>query len=300
MAVSDAPKSAQLGDTCSFFTKCGNSEVFSDTEFHRQLHVATAGGKGAELPLKNNLSQRDAPQADGYRMQSFGGACGKAIFQEKLLSAAPDKVGTTLMVRNIACRLKPQEVHAEFQALGFGGQYDYLYVPMNSKGKANLGYFFINFVSAEAALRAMVLLHNTTFGRVDSTKLCQVSFSQTQGVAAQVEAREQYQEPVSELLATQVDEQEPFEGKQDHKAALRKAVMPAVIKTATELPSMATDALQPNRNVQDAVDCEICPWCRHGEHVKLGAVKNCGRAPPGLGPAHDDRCPVRLGSAICL
>lgn len=93
------------------------------------------------------------------------------------------------MVRNIACRFQPHDVAAELQRVGLG-DFDYLYVPMNSKGKANLGYFFVNFTSVNVAMKAVQLLQGQTFGQTLSSKICELKLCRVQGIGAQLAARE--------------------------------------------------------------------------------------------------------------
>lgn len=58
---------------------------------------------------------------------------------------------TTLMVQNIPRQLTRQKIMEAIEGDGFGGYYDYCYVPRCFESNMNKGYAFVNFVSEDAA-----------------------------------------------------------------------------------------------------------------------------------------------------
>jgi hypothetical protein len=89
---------------------------------------------------------------------------------------------TTLMVRNIACKLTAKWIRGQIDALGFGDAYDFFYLPLFRTGRSNQGYFFLNFKRAEDAKSFSEQLRGRPLG--DSAKLCEICVAEWQGLAA--------------------------------------------------------------------------------------------------------------------
>jgi hypothetical protein len=96
--------------------------------------------------------------------------------------------GTTLMLRNIACKYTEGHVKHILDSMGFKGAYDVVHVPhVKSKGDkhrrwSNLGYAFVNFKSADYADWCRRHLTGQVFGWAQgSTKTCEVSYADEQG-----------------------------------------------------------------------------------------------------------------------
>ncbi|KAF4703804.1 hypothetical protein FOZ63_009197 [Perkinsus olseni] len=58
---------------------------------------------------------------------------------------------TTLMMRHIPNRYSQSELIQEVTATGFGGTFDFFYLPMDHSTRANFGYCFINFTTPAVA-----------------------------------------------------------------------------------------------------------------------------------------------------
>lgn len=87
---------------------------------------------------------------------------------------------TTLMVRNIAWKLSVEQLREHLRELGFEGTYDYLHLPTFRSGRANQGYFFVNFRQPVTAVRFKAQLQGKAFG--DCTKLCDVAVAKWKGL----------------------------------------------------------------------------------------------------------------------
>merc|ERR1719272_2242703 len=87
----------------------------------------------------------------------------------------------TVMIRNIPCRFSREEAMSFLDEVGLRGLYDLVYLPMNSSGRANLGYIFVDFVSTEAVQECRGILTGRKFGISDTTKRCEVSYARMQG-----------------------------------------------------------------------------------------------------------------------
>lgn len=104
------------------------------------------------------------------------------------LKAGPSSnhFGTTMIFQNIACRCSQQEVIKILDEAGFGGTYACIHVPMNRRGSANLGFFFVTFSIPEYAETCKDSFHGKVFGTRKTTKICEVSAAhqQTRGCQA--------------------------------------------------------------------------------------------------------------------
>jgi len=108
----------------------------------------------------------------------------EVVKKDRTLDSAPiaDAGGSrTVMIRNIACRYSQEDVRLVLDSIGLGDKYDFIYVPMNAKRRANLGYFFVNFIQAEFVEECMRRLAGRVFGDCLSEKLCEVSQAHLQG-----------------------------------------------------------------------------------------------------------------------
>lgn len=110
----------------------------------RSVYASTAseGSWTSEsgLQLECVRGDSDAKQQQGERREE--GTSGRA-------EAGP----TTMMVRNLPSSFTKKELMAELETAGFGGQYDYVYVPRDLATGDNNGFGFINFTMAAAAAR---------------------------------------------------------------------------------------------------------------------------------------------------
>ena len=78
---------------------------------------------------------------------------------------------TTLMIKNIPNKFNQATLLAEIDDLGFAGKYDFFYMPMDLVNKCNVGYAFINFVSASDCAAFSLVLTDYRFRTFRSRKL---------------------------------------------------------------------------------------------------------------------------------
>lgn len=88
---------------------------------------------------------------------------------------------TTLMIRNIACRHTQESITRILDEVGLQRSYDFIHLPMNPTRKANLGYFFVNFIDPQYVGKCRDLLQGKRFGSSASMKRCEVSIAHVQG-----------------------------------------------------------------------------------------------------------------------
>lgn len=110
------------------------------------------------------------------------------LLQEYGNSASSSTPPTTVMIRNIPNRYRQKQFMAELNDLGFGGCYDFLYLPMDRSTEANVGYAFVNFTDAEYAERALVIFKEYRFSKFRSvtSKIGTISVAHIQGLANNV------------------------------------------------------------------------------------------------------------------
>jgi hypothetical protein len=94
---------------------------------------------------------------------------------------------TTVMLRNIPNKYTQRMLLAEVDGLGFGGQYDFFYLPIDYRNKCNVGYCFISFVNNEFARVFMEKLNGYKLPGFNSQKICEVSWARVQGLRANIQ-----------------------------------------------------------------------------------------------------------------
>lgn len=105
--------------------------------------------------------------------------------QIDICRAVPDlPTAITLMLRHIACRYSQNDVVDIFGDAGLAGTFNFLHLPLNTAKTANLGYLFVNFTKPEYAESCRSTFHGRVFGPSNTSKICEVCASHTQGLAA--------------------------------------------------------------------------------------------------------------------
>jgi len=99
-----------------------------------------------------------------------------------------DGTMTSIMLRNIPNNLKRDALLELFDALGFQGLYDFLYLPIDFSRNSNVGYCFVNLINATAASKFQAMLHGFHGWTGSSRKVCEAVWSQlSQGLACHVD-----------------------------------------------------------------------------------------------------------------
>eukprot|EP00747_Dinoflagellata_sp_TGD_P198465 gnl/TRDRNA2_/TRDRNA2_71522_c0_seq1.p1 gnl/TRDRNA2_/TRDRNA2_71522_c0~~gnl/TRDRNA2_/TRDRNA2_71522_c0_seq1.p1 ORF type:complete len:446 (-),score=89.88 gnl/TRDRNA2_/TRDRNA2_71522_c0_seq1:64-1401(-) len=96
---------------------------------------------------------------------------------------------TTIMIRNIPNLYTRNMLMDELDSLGFYGEYDFIYLPMDKSTTWNIGYAFVNFVAPEVAARCRKKLNNYIFCKFEnpSGKVAQCSVAHIQGLKKNVD-----------------------------------------------------------------------------------------------------------------
>ncbi len=88
---------------------------------------------------------------------------------------------TTLMIRNIPNRYQAAEVMSLLKSVGLENSYDFLYVPLDFRNAANLGYAFINMLSPADTLTLHGKFNGKRWDDRNSKKVCEITYARVQG-----------------------------------------------------------------------------------------------------------------------
>jgi hypothetical protein len=92
--------------------------------------------------------------------------------------------GRTMMICNIPCRARHEDLVKAIESCGFGGTFDSLHLPCRcGQSDSNLGYAFVRFLREEDAERFAIAFEGYRFNRKGSTKTCTVKVASIQGGA---------------------------------------------------------------------------------------------------------------------
>ena len=106
---------------------------------------------------------------------------------------APMITAQTLMLRNIPNRLDSNCLLEALAARGFFAtvHYDFLYLPIDTRTRRNLGYGFINFKTARIAAEFMAKLRGTRMIEQSDKLLC-ICLAKVQGLQQNIKAYNQH------------------------------------------------------------------------------------------------------------
>lgn len=95
---------------------------------------------------------------------------------------------TTVMLRNMPNNQTRKMLLELLDQEGFAAQYDFVYLPMDFKTKASLGYAFVNFRTEAIANRCLETFEGFSRWAIPSRKVCGVGWSGPhQGLTAHVD-----------------------------------------------------------------------------------------------------------------
>lgn len=125
--------------------------------------------KGAHLQMQLEMSHSQVP-----RNQNM----------EEMYNCSKDTPVTTMMIRNMPGRYSQNDLMVDLHHLGFAGTYDFLYIPIDKRTAANVGYAFVNFVDDLWAQRCAQCFEGYRFSQQkrSSNKVGSVSVAFLQGL----------------------------------------------------------------------------------------------------------------------
>jgi len=135
----------------------------------------------SDLPTRIRSLDASTPRARTFSANDVTDA-------DELAAGSESGTSTTVMLRNLPNNYSRAMLLKLLDGEGFGGQYDFVYLPMDFKSHASLGYAFVNLLSSETAARLWEAFEGFNRWVVPSQKVCSVSWSRPyQGITAHTE-----------------------------------------------------------------------------------------------------------------
>ena len=88
---------------------------------------------------------------------------------------------TTLMMKNLPNKYQAADVMKLINSVGLEGSFDFLYVPLDFRNSANLGYAFINMVEPKDTQRLYDAFAGKRWDEKGSKKVCEIRWARLQG-----------------------------------------------------------------------------------------------------------------------
>jgi hypothetical protein len=157
-----------------------------DGDMHSKAHRAsTLPGAPRDKQQNQQISREEGGRHGG------GGMQGKHRFVEQDPSAPcshPDCSPTTVMLRNLPNNYSRDMLLDLIDSEGFSQMYDFIYLPVDFKTRASLGYAFVNMANFEVANRFRLTFDGYSNWILPSRKVCGVSWSTPhQGLESHIE-----------------------------------------------------------------------------------------------------------------
>lgn len=148
----------------------------------------SGGGKGRGRPRGGRQRSRERGRGKSGNFKAFHAQnVPKGVDNEaRAATNASDGPKTTAMLRNIPNKYMQSALLEEIDAEGFSGQYDFLYLPMDSHNKTNVGYAFVNFIQSSDLDRFCSQFADRKFLKYPSQKIAMCSPAHVNGLEANV------------------------------------------------------------------------------------------------------------------
>jgi len=163
---------------------------FSGNAWYPMMHM---GYTGMSFSKKSSTRARtDSDIGHEEHRNKGGNARARTMTDPEALGSVCEAFNTgeytTVMLRNLPNNYSRAMLLKLIDAEGFGNQYDFIYLPMDFKSHASLGYAFVNLVTAELAQRFFETFEGFHRWVVPSQKVCSVNWSHPyQGLDAHIE-----------------------------------------------------------------------------------------------------------------
>eukprot|EP00929_Paragymnodinium_shiwhaense_P085157 TRINITY_DN455_c0_g1_i9.p1 TRINITY_DN455_c0_g1~~TRINITY_DN455_c0_g1_i9.p1 ORF type:complete len:371 (+),score=91.91 TRINITY_DN455_c0_g1_i9:97-1209(+) len=184
-------------------TACSDDDAanYSETDSDADIHDLAVATQRMELLAKQEAVRQEQEKLERLRREL---AAGLAALSAAPASSAvqPDTLArhgatrcimaeqpsasteVTLMMGNLSSKYTQQSLIEEMDADGFGGTYDFFYLPIDVATKTNRAYAFINLVDAESAKRFQEHFDGRKMRLPNSGKCTTVKVASLQGFQA--------------------------------------------------------------------------------------------------------------------
>jgi len=200
MATDDAPSRQSSSSDAPVFTKLPIRKAWSSGSIASMVSWAdvTEEEEGCEFELDievgaNAAQKKEAveplsplsPKSKGKVTHDMThSSVPKSHNMEEIAKSAEDAPPTTLMIRNIPGKYAQTDLMADLNETGFGGTYDFLYLPIDKGTSNNVGYAFVNFNNPAVAAQCIVSFSGHRFAKLhrSSNKTAKISVAHLQGL----------------------------------------------------------------------------------------------------------------------
>mmetsp|Transcript_25701 Transcript_25701/g.73886 ORF Transcript_25701/g.73886 Transcript_25701/m.73886 type:complete len:354 (+) Transcript_25701:56-1117(+) len=124
---------------------------------------------------------RDQQVAKGSGSQTQADHAPINVLRERALAGLGLSGCTTVMIRNIPTTFTQNDLMQQLSSCGFGGMFDFIYVPADSRKRKNRGIGFVNFTSKMAADAFYQMFHGTKSMHLTDAKEIFVTPADVQG-----------------------------------------------------------------------------------------------------------------------
>lgn len=137
----------------------------------------------------NVVSNTSCPSAQASNTGQTGSsaACSGGCFDLTPQADDTQDDRTTLMVRNLPAELSQPALVQKFIEAGYGGLFDFVYMPMNFRANGNFGYAFVNFTSHAVAAQVVAQMQPLETEDTSASGRWTSAWSTCQGLSANVE-----------------------------------------------------------------------------------------------------------------
>lgn len=148
----------------------GGMRAWMDTAAAHFL-LSAAGAQACNVAMQSGTPPNTLESSSSVQPWEVGVARGKTIPHRALPSR------TTVMLRNLPNNYTRTMLLDLIDCAGFAGRFDFLYLPMDFRKDAALGYAFVNLVSTQDAERLLEFFDGFSHWALPSSKVCRSGWS---------------------------------------------------------------------------------------------------------------------------
>lgn len=169
----------ESGNTVNLFQ---TFDIFNNSAANNSMHaVESTAPHSRQRSLWADMDVQDPPVPDAQPQ-----AVPKAAATTTVDAAMSEDAFTTVMLRGLPKNLSQQTLTGLLDEMGFQGKYDFVYMAMDFKKSANLGYAFVNLCTPLEARSVKDQLQGLAWPGANG-KVCNARWATQQGLQSLVE-----------------------------------------------------------------------------------------------------------------